>query len=427
MTRWTTSRRSAKGSLCGDEREEAQAALRVALRCLARGQVLPGKLRLSELGLRQGDSVTGLVRPTVITSSSRAAAFALVTCEGTVVSWGDAARGGDCGAYLDELRDVEEVAATSSAFAARRGDGRVVTWGDPSFGGSSQAVQHQLTEVRQLCGTAGAFAALTAGGRVVTWGMAACGGDSRRVQPRLVDVQQLFACGTAFAALLADGAVVAWGDARFGGNSAAVQSLRGVRSIAACDGAFAALCEDGSLSEAFSGRWARARLHPGLPRLVWGDFHSAVLQCAGDSSPERRWHPPRGVDQEWRRHRRRRLSGGRIVCGGRGLRPDLQEQHTVQECRAGLDALLTARGSASSYMLSQELPKAQKESSNVSYMPPLEPRRRVDPSTMEAAGARSLTRRFQKLRLENYRREVLDSIRRDVGPLAWKEPNAGRR
>ncbi|CAJ1451961.1 unnamed protein product, partial [Effrenium voratum] len=113
-------------------------------------------------------------------------------------------------------------------------------------------------------------------------------------------------------------------------------------------------------------------------------------------------------------------TAGRIVCGGRGLRPDLQEQHTVQECRAGLDALLTARGSASSYMLSQELPKAQKESSNVSYMPPLEPRRRVDPSTMEAAGARSLTRRFQKLRLENYRREVLDSIRRD-------EPNAGRR
>ena len=71
--------------------------------------------------------------------------------------------------------------------------------------------------------------------------------------------RQLFACGTAFAALLADGAVVAWGDARFGGSSAAVQWLRGVRSIAACDGAFAALCEDGALSEAFSGRWARAR------------------------------------------------------------------------------------------------------------------------------------------------------------------------
>ncbi|CAE8699538.1 unnamed protein product, partial [Polarella glacialis] len=55
----------------------------------------------------------------------------------------------------------------SRAFAAISANGSVVTWGSADHGGNSSAVALLLTEgVVQVCGTAGAFAAIKANGSV---------------------------------------------------------------------------------------------------------------------------------------------------------------------------------------------------------------------------------------------------------------------
>ncbi len=129
--------------------------------------------------------------------------------DGSLVTWGVAAAGGDSSAVADRLRDVVGVAdpfaddvlvtervavvfpghssgawRNDGAFAAIRADGSVVSWGDPSYGGDSSAVAAQLD------GT--------------------------------IDVREVFSTDYAFAALRADGSVVTWGDSRYGGNSSVV-------------------------------------------------------------------------------------------------------------------------------------------------------------------------------------------------------------
>eukprot|EP00435_Cladocopium_sp_Y103_P006819 s1143_g2.t1 len=112
-------------------------------------------------------------------------------------------------------------------------------------------------------------------------------------------------------------------------------------------------------------------------------------------------------------------TAGQIVFNGKGLRSDLQELHSPQECRSGLGVLLSSRERGT--ILTQPRRPVPTQALNVSYIPPIEQRTgRLEPSGMEAAGCRSLTRRFQKRRLENYRHEIMESIRRC-------EPNAGRR
>ena len=72
-----------------------------------------------------------------------------------------------------QLRQVH-ACATSSAFAAILGDGSVVSWGDAACGGDSSAVQEQLQNVQQIRASAGmsasAFAAILDDGSVATMG-----------------------------------------------------------------------------------------------------------------------------------------------------------------------------------------------------------------------------------------------------------------
>ena len=58
--------------------------------------------------------------------------------------------GGDSSAVQGQLKNVQQIQASSYAFAAVLGDGSVVTWGDPQSGGDSSAVQHQLKNVQQI-------------------------------------------------------------------------------------------------------------------------------------------------------------------------------------------------------------------------------------------------------------------------------------
>eukprot|EP00438_Fugacium_kawagutii_P029344 Skav212251 [mRNA] locus=scaffold499:95947:96399:- [translate_table: standard] len=105
-------------------------------------------------------------------------------------------------------------------------DGSVVTWGDPLEGGNSDKVQTQLRNVQQIRATSSAFAALLADGRVVTWGSSREGGDSSEVQDQLQNVQQIHARGYAFAAILADDRVVTWGNPQGGGDNSFARGWR---------------------------------------------------------------------------------------------------------------------------------------------------------------------------------------------------------
>ena len=138
-------------------------------------------------------------------------------------------------------------AAAGGAFAALwwHGDHAVVTWGNAAFGGDSSAVRDQLEGVQQVKASHGAFAAILEDGSVVTWGHAVFGGDSSAVRDQLEGLQQIQATFRAFAAILEDGSVVTWGHAEYGSDSSAVRDqLKGAQQIHCCD----------------SGRWIRRYL-----------------------------------------------------------------------------------------------------------------------------------------------------------------------
>ena len=63
---------------------------------------------------------------------------------------------------------MQRIHATKRAFAAILADGSVVTWGSPAYGGDSSAVQHRLRNVRQVQATKGAFAAILSDLSIVT-------------------------------------------------------------------------------------------------------------------------------------------------------------------------------------------------------------------------------------------------------------------
>ncbi len=213
-------------------------------------------------------------------------AFAAICEDGSVVTWGNTASGGDSKLVADELDgdvDVVQVFSTSLAFAALREDGSVVTWGESYSGGDSKVHYYDKTtedvsdklngtiHVVQLFSTQSAFAALREDGSVVTWGdgdnmQEFGGGDSGAVGKKLdgtVDVVQVFSTSGAFAALREDGSVVTWGNNFLGGGGDSkvydyygkviddvLNELDGtvdVVQVFSTNGAFAALREDGSV------------------------------------------------------------------------------------------------------------------------------------------------------------------------------------
>jgi alpha-tubulin suppressor-like RCC1 family protein len=187
-------------------------------------------------------------------------AFAALKANGSVVSWGDNASGGDTSAvaaFLDGVVRVTRIYSNAQAFSALRADGSVITWGKADAGGSSAAVASGISgviDVTDIAATKLAFAALRQDGSVLAWGDGRYGGDISAVANALngsVPVAKVYSNSLAFAALRTDGSVVTWGLDSFGGNSSAVAtSLNGtidVSRVFSSQGAFAALRTDGSV------------------------------------------------------------------------------------------------------------------------------------------------------------------------------------
>ncbi|KZR72726.1 SBBP repeat-containing protein [Prochlorococcus marinus] len=208
---------------------------------------------------------------------SSAKAFAAVKDDGSVVTWGDTNYGGDSSSVDLELSSgVNQIFSTGDAFAALKDDGSVVTWGNPPGGGDSSSVDLELSSgVNQIFSAAGAFAALKDDGSVITWGNPAYGGDSSSVDLELSSgVNQIFSANYAFAAVKDDGSVVSWGHSDRGGDNSSVdlELSSGVNQIFSAGTAFAAVKDDGSVVT-----WGDPN-HGGDSSSVAADLRSGVNQ-----------------------------------------------------------------------------------------------------------------------------------------------------
>jgi len=112
-------------------------------------------------------------------------AFAAITNEKTVVTWGDSINGGDSDSVSIDLQNVTNIFSNESAFAALKEDGKVITWGNSNNGGDSSIVKDELNDVKTIFSSERAFAALKNDGNVVTWGNSNYGGDSSIVKGNL--------------------------------------------------------------------------------------------------------------------------------------------------------------------------------------------------------------------------------------------------
>jgi len=119
-----------------------------------------------------GGDQDGLLITTATAIQATDFAFSAVLDDGTVQAWGDEKNGGKCktlvGTCLDKPTGIKLAAgggvsklyANHVAFAALTVDGNVVTWGDQFNGGDSSAVASSLVNVKSIEASGSAFTAV---------------------------------------------------------------------------------------------------------------------------------------------------------------------------------------------------------------------------------------------------------------------------
>lgn len=150
---------------------------------------------------------------------------------------------------------VTQVQATCFAFAALTEDGQVHSWGAGLMGGTPLEKAPTQKKVTSIQSTYSAFAALHDDGSVTAWGNPSEGGrmmnkaDHAEGWPRVVAIQST---NSAFAALCEDGSVRTWGNPDEGGlmeigHRDITHLLQGVQHLQRCDHSFGAVRKDGTL------------------------------------------------------------------------------------------------------------------------------------------------------------------------------------
>ena len=102
----------------------------------------------------------------------------------------------------ERLRDILDIAMTSSAFAALKSDGSCIMWGNIAAGGDCRSSIQESDYVGMLDG--GVSSKKKVFNLSSLWCMIQC-------QEQLVNVRQIVASRMAFAAIRSDGRVVTWG------------------------------------------------------------------------------------------------------------------------------------------------------------------------------------------------------------------------
>jgi alpha-tubulin suppressor-like RCC1 family protein len=104
-------------------------------------------------------------------------AFAALTQNGKVISWGDPRDGGDSSSVREDLQsDVIDVVANKFAFAALKSNGKVISWGHTAHnhidvGGNSShlpSLNSGVNKIEAIRNGRG-FRATKHGGSVIEW------------------------------------------------------------------------------------------------------------------------------------------------------------------------------------------------------------------------------------------------------------------
>ncbi|MEY4243513.1 MAG: hypothetical protein RLZZ245_1098 [Verrucomicrobiota bacterium] len=227
----------------------------------------PPKILPNErIGSKAGDVTTGR-------QVANLHAFAALTADGSIRTWGDPLRGGS-GAPTDS--GYTTIYSNGFAFAALKADGSLKAWGIPGYGGEGAPTDSGYTEIYSgyqsfvarkadgsitpwgktwifLTGPGGRYsgistalhgtAVLDADGSITAWGANGFGADK---VPTDSGYTAIFSTSNALAALKADGSISAWGGSAYGGVGAPTDS--GYTTIYSTTQAFVALKADGSIT-----------------------------------------------------------------------------------------------------------------------------------------------------------------------------------
>jgi alpha-tubulin suppressor-like RCC1 family protein len=250
-------------------------------------------------------------------------AFAFLKQDGSVLTEGDWARGGD--PYRLDLTGVSRVVGNGTSFTAIKADGTAIWW----TGGDSKMLNYDLTKVKSIVTTDTEFLALNEDGRAFHWGneknfhghpwsesltdivsvastreaFALLRSDGtlalkgriyldENTSKNLTNIQSIVSNEHAFTALSVDGRAFSFGDARFGGDSRHL-NLDDVTAVFPNGYAFAALKKDGNVvawGSPTAGGDSRTDLFDDVVDVVGNQNAAAILKSNGSvvtwGSPE---------------------------------------------------------------------------------------------------------------------------------------------
>ena len=172
-------------------------------------------------------------------------AFAAISKDGQLSSWGVASAGGSLPNDISLKGGFKYVVGTRSAFCAQNYSNEIVAWGADSYGGTIPSNITNIKNIKYVVATDGAFSILTTDGDVYSWGHEDYGGA---MKIPLNNVRYIASNVGAFVALTEDSSLSAWGSSFHGGVlPSSISELKDVISICSTDGAFCALTLSGSI------------------------------------------------------------------------------------------------------------------------------------------------------------------------------------
>eukprot|EP01060_Flectonema_neradi_P021618 TRINITY_DN2938_c1_g1_i1.p1 TRINITY_DN2938_c1_g1~~TRINITY_DN2938_c1_g1_i1.p1 ORF type:complete len:454 (+),score=79.49 TRINITY_DN2938_c1_g1_i1:100-1461(+) len=189
--------------------------------------------------------------------SSTGSAFAALTYQGDIFSWGMAGLGGDLNAdslISENNLKFRSIQGTYAAFAAVSVCGNILTWGSEEYGsvcGTGGIIKkNEDTVFEKVFSTHGAFCALDRTGQITVWGQAQYGGSvPHEMKDDLHSIIDVAPSYGAFTALRSDGHAFVWGSSYYGGDSSSVASrlTSGITSVVGNKRGFAAVKQTGEL------------------------------------------------------------------------------------------------------------------------------------------------------------------------------------
>ncbi len=149
-------------------------------------------------------------------------AFSSIQADLSVIAWGHSTQGGSIPRYISTQK-YTSLQSTRTAFVGLTLGGGLEAWGDVKSGGNNATIPVSANHISRVFGNDAAFAALSSSGTVITWGHRAYGGDSSEVASSISSgVKYICTTSAAFAAIKSDGSVITWGHPTFGGDSSNV-------------------------------------------------------------------------------------------------------------------------------------------------------------------------------------------------------------